>query len=71
MQTATGDTFALTVDVNNLDQGLWQDGCGLTGTNCATSPIAFATKLNSVPLEVGGGSIAIAQADYDLALTAV
>jgi hypothetical protein len=71
VQTATGDTFALTVDVNNLDQGLWQDVCGLAGTNCATSPIAFATKLNSASLEVGSGSTAIAQADYDLSLTAV
>jgi len=71
VQPATGDTFALTVDANNLDQGLWRDVCGLSGTNCATSPVAFGTKLNSGPLEVGSGSTAVAQADYDLSLTAV
>jgi len=71
VQAATGDTFALTVDANNLDQGLWQDVCGLSGGGCATNPIAFGTALASAPLEVGSGSKAIAQADYDLALAAV
>ena len=32
VQPATGDTFALTVDGNNLDQGLVQDVCALTGS---------------------------------------
>src|SRR5271170_1255336 len=36
VQPETGDTFALTVDQNNLDQGLWQDVCGLTGANCSS-----------------------------------
>ena len=71
VQAATGDMFALTVDANNLDQGLWQDVCGLSGTSCAVSPIAFGKQLASGPLEVGSGSMAIAQADYDLALAAV
>ncbi len=71
VQAATGDTFALSVDVSNLDQGLWQDVCGLSGTNCAASPIAFGKRLSSTALEVGSGSTAIAQADYDLALAAV
>jgi hypothetical protein len=71
VQPATGDTFALTVDANNLDQGLWQDVCGLTGTSCATSPIAFGKQWPSAALEMGSGSTAIAQADYDLALAAV
>ena len=35
VQAATGDMFALTVDANNLDQGLWQDVCALSGTSCA------------------------------------
>jgi hypothetical protein len=75
VQTATGDTFALTVDANNLDQGLCQDVCGASsaGGSCA-NPIAFGTRLASGPLEVGGsqlgGSTAIAQADYNLALSA-
>jgi len=71
---ATGDTFALAVDVNNLDQGLWQDICALSGANCTANEIAFATRLNSAPLEVGGnglGSTEIRQGDYDLTLAAV
>ena len=73
VQAATGDTFALTVDSNNVDQGLWQDVCAASssGGSCAASPIAFGTRLPSGPLEVGGGSTAIAQADYNLALAAV
>jgi hypothetical protein len=71
VQAATGDTFALTVDANNLDQGLWQDVCGLTGGSCATNPIAFGKQLPSAALEVGSGSSAIAQADYNQALAAV
>ena len=71
VQPVTGDTFALTVDANNVDQGLWQDVCGLTGSSCATSPIAFGKQLPSGALEAGNGNTAIAQADYDLALAAV
>jgi hypothetical protein len=71
VQATTGDTFALTVDVNNLDQGLWRDVCGLSGSNCPVSPIAWGTKLPSAAMEVGSGSTAIPQADYSLALSAV
>jgi hypothetical protein len=71
VQAATGDTFALTVDANNLDQGLWQDVCGLTGGHCAANDVTWGKQLASGPLEVGSGSTAIAQADYDLALAAV
>jgi hypothetical protein len=41
VQAATGDTFALTVDANNLDLGVWQDVCGLSGGSCSTKEIAF------------------------------
>jgi hypothetical protein len=71
VQPVTGDTFALTVDANNVDQGLWQDVCAATGTNCAASPIGFGTRLASGPLEVGSGSAVIAGGDYSLALAAV
>jgi len=71
VQAVTGDTFALTVDANNLDQGLYQDVCALSGTNCTTAAIAFGKKLSSTPLEVGSGSTAIAQGDYNLTLAAV
>jgi hypothetical protein len=70
VQPITGDTFALTVDRNNTDQGLWQDQCALSGTNCA-SAITFATRLPSTPLEVGNGNATIPQADYNLTLAAV
>ena len=68
---ATGDTFALTVDSNNIDRGLWQDVCGLAGTSCSTSDVTFGTRLASTPLEAGSGSTAIPQADYNLSLAAV
>jgi hypothetical protein len=70
-QSTTGDLFALSTDVNNLDQGLWQDVCALSGQNCASSTVAFATRLTSTPLESGAGSTVIAQADYDLWLAAL
>lgn len=71
VQPVTGDTFALTVDANNLDQGLWQDVCALTGASCTTAAITFAKKLISTPLDMGSGSTAIAQGDYNLSLAAV
>jgi hypothetical protein len=71
VQPTTGDTFALTVDRNNLDQGLWQDVCALSGTNCSSSIVTFSNRLNSAPLEVGSGNAAIPQGDYNLSLAAV
>jgi hypothetical protein len=71
VQPVTGDTFALTVDRNNLDQGLWQDVCGLSGSSCANGSVTFGQRLASTPLEVGNGSTAIAQGDYNLSLAAV
>jgi hypothetical protein len=70
VQLSTGDTFAFTVDANNLDQGVWQDVCGLSGSNCGNS-IGFGKRLASTALEVGSGSTAITQADYNLTLAAV
>jgi hypothetical protein len=71
VQAGTGDTFALSVDANNLDQGVWQDVCGLTAGSCATNEIAFGKRLGSAALEVGSGSTAILQGSYDLGLAAV
>jgi hypothetical protein len=70
VQPVTGDMFALTVDANNQDQGLYQDACALSGTACGNAAVSFGTKLNAAPLENGSGSIVIAQADYNLALAA-
>jgi len=71
VQPTTGDTFTLTVDATNLDQGLYRDVCGLASGSCATAPIAFGSKLPSTALEVGSGSTKIAQGDYNLSLATV
>ena len=71
VQATTGDTFALTVDSNNVDQGLWQDACALSGTSCTNPTVTFGNQLPSSPMEVGNGSTVIPQADYNLALAAV
>jgi hypothetical protein len=44
VQATTGDTFALTVDSNNVDQGLWQDACALS---VRTAPIRLSRSENS------------------------
>lgn len=69
VQSATGDTFALSVDGNNVDQGLWQDVCGLSGSSCASGSVTFGQRLVTTALEGSGG--VIAQGDYDLSLAAV
>lgn len=71
VQPSTGDIFALTVDSGNVDQGLWQDVCGLSGGSCSNATVSFGTQLTSSPLEVGSGNKVISQADYNLALAAV
>ncbi|NYF50096.1 choice-of-anchor D domain-containing protein [Tunturiibacter gelidoferens] len=70
VQPDTGDTFALTVDKNNLDQGLWQDICGLSGASCGNGSVTFGKQLPSAALEVGNGSAVVPQADYNIALAA-
>jgi hypothetical protein len=70
-QATTGDTFAFTVDGNNVDQGLWQDVCALSGASCQSSTVTFGTQLPSSPIEVGNGSAVVPQADYNFALAAV
>ncbi len=69
MQAVTGDMFALTVDAANSDQGLYQDACGLSGSNCASATVTFANALNAAPLESGSGRT-IAEGDYNLSLAA-
>lgn len=69
----TGDTFAWTVDLNNQDQGLWQDQCALSAGSCGNSTIAFARQWNTAPLESDTleGAATILDGDYNLALAAV
>jgi len=69
-QPVTGDLYALTVDSNNLDQGLWQDLCGATSGGCARPAPTFANRIDNAALEVGSGSTVIAQGSYNLALSA-
>ena len=47
----TGDTFAWTVDLNNQDQGLWQDVCSISSGTCSNQTVAFAQQWNTAPLE--------------------
>ena len=70
VQPATGDLYALTVDGNDLDQGLWQDLCAAANGVCADHAPVFAARIDGGALEVGSGSTAIAQGDYNLALSA-
>lgn len=76
VQPVTGDMYALTVDVNNLDQGLWQDLCQLNSGTCTSATVTFANQIADAPLEAGNLDSAvpattIPQADYDLYLAAV
>jgi hypothetical protein len=66
VQPVTGDTFALTTDINNKDQGLWRDVCAPASDACSSSTISF-TQINDAALDTGG---VIPQADYDLSLAA-
>jgi hypothetical protein len=71
VQPVTGDMFALTTDLNNLDQGLWQDVCALNGSTCSSATVTFANQIADAALEAGNGDTTIPQADYDLYLAAV
>jgi hypothetical protein len=69
----TGDTFAWTVDLNNQDQGLWQDACALSGSACSNPTITFANQWNTAALETSTlqGAVTIADGTYNLTLAAV
>lgn len=69
VQPQTGDLFALTVDQNNLDQGLWQDVCAMTADACASPNVQFGTQIADQALETANGSIEAG--DYNLWLAAV
>ncbi len=70
---ATGDTFAWTVDIDNQDQGMWQDSVRGERGACASSTIAFAQQWSTAALETNTslGAATIANGDYNLALAAV
>ncbi|HEX4064730.1 MAG TPA: choice-of-anchor D domain-containing protein [Acidobacteriaceae bacterium] len=68
VQPATGDLFALSVDQNNRDQGLWRDVCSLASGACGSSTVQF-TSLADQALQSSPGILS--QADEDLWLAAV
>jgi hypothetical protein len=70
---ATGDTFAWTVDLNNQDQGLWQDQCSLSAGSCGNPAVAFAQQWNTAALDTNSmeGAATVANGDYNLVLAAV
>ena len=81
VQPVSGDTFALTTDGNNLDEGLWRDSCSLASGSCASSTVSFS-QLSDTALDCGATNAPncasgnaqptlIPQADYDLYLAAV
>jgi hypothetical protein len=69
----TGDTFAWTVDLNNQDQGIWQDACGASGARCTNQNITFGKQWKTVALETNTlqGAATIQNGNYNLALAAV
>ena len=69
----SGDTFAWTVDLNNQDQGLWQDQCAISGGACSSNAVTFARQWNTAALETDTpeGAATILNGDYTLALAAV
>jgi Cep192 domain 4/Abnormal spindle-like microcephaly-assoc'd, ASPM-SPD-2-Hydin len=70
---STGDTFAWTVDMNNQDQGLWQDQCGISGGICSNQGVTFSKQWNTSALQTNTpeGSVTIADGSYTLALAAL
>ena len=69
----TGDTFAWTVDLNNQDQGLWQEVCSINSGACSNQTVAFSQQWSTAPLETNSslGAATIANGDYNLVLAAV
>lgn len=69
----TGDTFAWTVDLNNQDQGIWQDACGASAGTCGNQAVAFAQRWSTAALGTNTtqGASTIGNGDYNLVLAAV
>jgi len=72
----TGDTFAWTVDIDNQDQGIWQDVCAASAGVCASPTVWTALETqqwDTTALETDTiqGPATIENGDYNLALAAV
>jgi hypothetical protein len=70
VQPVTGDLYALTIDSNENDQGLWQDLCKATNGSCANPSPTWNARIDNGALEVGSGNTSILQGGYNLALAA-
>ncbi len=71
VQPATGDLYALTIDINDTDGGLWQDLCNPNSAGqCSNSAPAFSTRLDNGALDTGSTTGTIAQGSYNLSLAA-
>ena len=70
-QPVTGDLFTLTVDENSLDEGLWQDACGLTNGACVYKTVQFQTEISDAVLDSVTGDGTLPEGPYTLALAAV
>lgn len=71
VQPVTGDMFALTVDQNNIDQGLWQDVCAIASGSCSSGTVQFGTRISDTALDSIAGDGSIPQAGYSLWLSAI
>ena len=74
VQPVTGDTFALTTDLNNADQGLYRDVCSTSGSaasSCSSPTVTFGTQIADSALDDPNNPGIIDQADYNLSLSAV
>lgn len=69
----TGDTFAWTVDVNDQDQGLWQDQCAISSGTCSSQTVTFGKQWSTAALgtKTTQGTATITDGSYTLALAAV
>ena len=70
---STGDTFAWTVDLNNQDQGIWQDVCAASNGTCTSPGFTFAKQWSTAAMDTNSplGSATLGNGDYNLVLAAV
>lgn len=70
VQPTTGDTYAITVDANDEDEGLWRDACNAGSSGCANPVVEFGQQIPDATIEGSDGSGRILQGTYDLSLAA-
>ena len=70
---STGDTFAWTVDINDQDQGLWEDQCAISGGACTNQNVTFSRRWSTSALDANTslGAATVNDASYTLALAAI